>query len=298
MKRSILALAIPLVLAAGGYRLITADAVAAEGAAHPSGEKVYLDNCAACHQPDGKGLAGAFPPLAKSDWIAGKTPAEVATTVLKGLEGEVVVNGVTYNSLMPAQSHLSDADIAAAVTYIRGQWGNPGGQISADEVKALRGKLAVSTDPAQGEVHPGTSTAQAAYEGAPSTIKGTDIKQVRTPGAPDMTEAEFARASEIFFQRCAGCHGVLRKGATGKPLTPDLTQARGTDYLKALINYGSPGGMPNFGTGGELSADEVNLMARFLQHTPPNPPEWRPDLPVARSCHGPWNAFRTGPKFL
>ena len=94
MKRSILALAIPLVLAAGGYRLITADAVAAEGAAHPSGEKVYLDNCAACHQPDGKGLAGAFPPLAKSDWIAGKTPAEVATTVLKGLEGEVGVSMV------------------------------------------------------------------------------------------------------------------------------------------------------------------------------------------------------------
>ena len=138
MKRSILALAIPLVLAAGGYRLITADAVAAESAAHPSGEKVYLDNCAACHQPDGKGLAGAFPPLAKSDWIAGKTPAEVATTVLKGLEGEVVVNGVTYNSLMPAQSHLSDADIAAAVTYIRGQWGNPGGQISKEQAAAAR----------------------------------------------------------------------------------------------------------------------------------------------------------------
>ena len=67
---------------------------------------------------------------------------------------------------------------------------------------------------------------------------------------------------------------MLRKGATGKPLTPDVTQPRGTDYLKALINFGSPGGMPNFGTGGELSADEVDLMARFLQHTPPNPPEW------------------------
>ena len=140
MKRSILALAIPLVLAAGGYRLITADAVAAESAAHPSGEKVYLDNCAACHQPDGKGLAGAFPPLAKSDWIAGKTPAEVATTVLKGLEGEVVVNGVTYNNVMPPQSGIDDADIAAIVTYVLNQWGNPGGSISADEVKALRGK--------------------------------------------------------------------------------------------------------------------------------------------------------------
>src|SRR5690606_40560040 len=95
-----------------------------------------------------------------------------------------------------------------------------------------------------------------------------------TPGAPDMTETEFAQASEIFFQRCAGCHGVLRKGATGKPLTPDLTQPRGTEYLKALINFGSPGGMPNFGTGGELTAGQDDLMARFLQHTPPNPPEW------------------------
>ena len=139
---------------------------------------------------------------------------------------------------------------------------------------ALRKSLAVSADPAQGELHPGTSTAKAAYEGAPVAMSGKDVKQVRTPGAPDMTEEEFAAASQIFFQRCAGCHGVLRKGATGKPLTPDLTQPRGTDYLKALITYGSPGGMPNFGTGGELTADQVDLMARFLQHTPPNPPEW------------------------
>ncbi|MCW5581211.1 MAG: c-type cytochrome, partial [Luteimonas sp.] len=175
---------------------------------------------------------------------------------------------------MPAQSHLSDADIAAITTYVLNSWGNPGGSVSAAEVTAQRAALQVSTDPAQGEVHPGTSQAQAAYEGAPSTLSGADVKQVRTPGAPDMTEAEFARASEIFFQRCAGCHGVLRKGATGKPLTPDLTQPRGTDYLKALINFGSPGGMPNFGTGGELTAAEVDLMARFLQHTPPNPPEW------------------------
>jgi len=276
MKRKTLALTIPLLLAASG----------AFAADHPSGEKVYLDNCAACHQPDGKGLAGAFPPLAKSDWLAGKTLSEIASTVLTGLEGEVVVNGVTYDSLMPAQSHLSDADIAAAVTYIRGQWGNPGGSIGADEVKALRTKLAVSTDPAQGQIHPNTSQAQAAYEGAPTTLTGADIKQVRTPGAPDMTEEEFARASEIFFQRCAGCHGVLRKGATGKPLTPDLTQARGTDYLKALITYGSPGGMPNFGTGGELSADEVGLMARFLQHTPPNPPEWG-----MKEMRGSWNVI-------
>src|SRR5690606_20288088 len=95
-----------------------------------AGEAPYLQNCAACHQPDGKGLAGAFPPLAASDWLAGKSPAEVASTVLSGLEGEIVVNGVTYNSLMPAQSHISDADIAAITTYVLNSWGNPGGSIS------------------------------------------------------------------------------------------------------------------------------------------------------------------------
>ncbi len=269
MNRTTQLLIAPVALITGIF--LAASPLHADG---EPGEADYLQNCAACHQPDGKGLAGAFPPLADSDWLKGKTPAEVAATVLTGLQGEMVVNGVTYNSVMPAQSHLTDAQIADIVNYVLASWDNPGGSISADEVGAQRAALAVSTDPAQGELHPGTSQAQAAYEGAPTAISGADVKQVRSPGAPDMSETEFARASEIFFQRCAGCHGVLRKGATGKPLTPDLTQPRGTEFLKALINFGSPGGMPNFGTGGELSADEVDLMARFLQHTPPNPPEW------------------------
>ncbi|MGD9598215.1 MAG: cytochrome D1 domain-containing protein [Steroidobacteraceae bacterium] len=263
-----------LLLAGSASLMLQSGAMAADAASGKSGEQVYAENCAACHQPNGKGLAGAFPPLAGSDWLKGRTPAQVAATVLTGLQGELVVNGVTYNSVMPAQSHLSDADIAAVITYVLNQWGNAGGQLTADAVKEQRNTLAVSTDPAQGQVHPGTSQAQVAYEGAPTTLSAEGVEQVRTPGAPGMTRPEFTRASEIFFQRCAGCHGVLRKGATGKPLTPDLTQARGTDYLKALITFGSPGGMPNFGSGGELAASEVDLMARFLQHTPPNPPEW------------------------
>ncbi len=110
------------------------------------------------------------------------------------------------------------------------------------------------------------------YEGAPSPIESA--REVVTPEAPPLTEAEFQHAKKIFFQRCAGCHGVLRKGATGKPLTPDITQARGTDYLKVFINYGSPAGMPNWGTNGQLTAEEVDLMARYIQHDPPIPPEW------------------------
>jgi nitrite reductase (NO-forming)/hydroxylamine reductase len=94
------------------------------------------------------------------------------------------------------------------------------------------------------------------------------------PKAPPMTEAEFQKGANIYFQRCAGCHGVLRKGATGKPLTTDKTITSGTEYLKVFIKYGSPGGMPNWGTSGELNDAEVDLMARYVQQEPPTPPEW------------------------
>jgi nitrite reductase (NO-forming)/hydroxylamine reductase len=67
---------------------------------------------------------------------------------------------------------------------------------------------------------------------------------------------------------------VLRKGATGKPLTADITTEMGTDYLKALITYGSPAGMPNWGSSGELTPEQIDIMARFLQQEPPAPPEF------------------------
>jgi len=116
---------------------------------------------------------------------------------------------------------------------------------------------------------------QQSYEGAPSPIQ--EVKRVITPGAPDMTQEEFDEAKKIFFERCAGCHGVLRKGATGKPLTPDITQAKGTEYLKAFITYGSPAGMPNWGTSGDLTEKQIDVMARYIQHDAPIPPEWGMD---------------------
>jgi nitrite reductase (NO-forming)/hydroxylamine reductase len=122
--------------------------------------------------------------------------------------------------------------------------------------------------------HPGTTPGELRYKGAPVPITPGEVPDIVTPGAPPMTAAEFERAKQIFFERCAGCHGVLRKGATGKPLTPDITRERGTDYLKVFINYGSPAGMPNWGTSGELSEEDVDIMARYLQHEPPEPPEF------------------------
>jgi nitrite reductase (NO-forming)/hydroxylamine reductase len=134
--------------------------------------------------------------------------------------------------------------------------------------------LAMTTAWAEEKNHPMSGKAEAAYEGAPSGIKPGDTVDMITTEGPPMTKAEFEKGKAIFFQRCAGCHGVLRKGATGKPLTTDKTRPLGTPYLSAFINMGSPAGMPNWGTSGELSPEEVDLMARYLQHEPPMPPEY------------------------
>jgi nitrite reductase (NO-forming)/hydroxylamine reductase len=123
-------------------------------------------------------------------------------------------------------------------------------------------------------VHPGTPEEELRYKGAAVPIKAEEAKETISPKAPPVTSEEFARAKQIYFERCAGCHGVLRKGATGKPLTPDITLPKGTEYLKVFIAYGTPAGMPNWQTSGELSEKDVDLMARFLQHEPPQPPEF------------------------
>ncbi len=236
------------------------------------GEKVYLANCAACHQPSGKGLAGAFPPLANSDFLKGDRKA-VMSAALFGLSGPITVNGVEYNGVMPSLGHLPDEDLAAALTYVFNTWGNEGAAVSVAEVAALRVELG-QVDRSTGQRHPGATEAELQYQGAPSAMSGDLTRQILTADSPALTEAEFATATQVYFERCAGCHGVLRKGATGKPLTPDITKEKGTEYLKALITYGSPAGMPNWGTSGDLTAEQIDIMARFLQQEPPAPPEF------------------------
>ncbi|EER61763.1 Hydroxylamine reductase [Acidovorax delafieldii 2AN] len=120
----------------------------------------------------------------------------------------------------------------------------------------------------------GATAPEVNYQAGSSPLTDTPMYQSTNPKAPKMTQAEFDRARQTYFERCAGCHGVLRKGATGKPLTPDITLAKGTDYLKVFIAYGSPAGMPNWQTSGEFTEADVDLMARYIQQDPPQPPEW------------------------
>ena len=134
--------------------------------------------------------------------------------------------------------------------------------------------LAMAAAGAQDHQREGVTPAELNYQAGSSPLAKEDMHQSANPKAPAMTNAEFDRARQIYFERCAGCHGVLRKGATGKPLTPDITQAKGTDYLKVFIAYGSPAGMPNWQTSGEMDEKTVDLMARYVQHDPPVPPEF------------------------
>jgi nitrite reductase (NO-forming)/hydroxylamine reductase len=89
---------------------------------------------------------------------------------------------------------------------------------------------------------------------------------------PPLTQEERSQASHIYFDRYAGCHGVLRKGATGPALDPKKMAEKGLEYLKAVIFGGLPGGMPDWGRQGILSEKETELMARFLLEEPPTPP--------------------------
>ena len=102
------------------------------------GKQVYMGLCFACHQPDGKGMAGIFPPLAASDFLLADRERAIRI-ILKGLTGPVTVNGVTLSSAMPPQeATLTDTQVADVLTYIYNSWGNQGDAFKADQVKAIR----------------------------------------------------------------------------------------------------------------------------------------------------------------
>ena len=113
---------------------------AAAMAAH--GKQVYEFVCGTCHGTDGMGKPGQFPPLAGSEWINAKGFQRLAHIPLEGLAGAVQVEGKDWNLNMAAMgAGLSDADLAAVLTYIRTSWGNKAGEVTADDVKAVRAAI-------------------------------------------------------------------------------------------------------------------------------------------------------------
>lgn len=100
------------------------------------GSTKYAAVCSACHQANGAGIPAAFPPLAKSDYLNNSKEKSISA-VVHGLQGEVVVNGEKFNSIMP-KLDLSDEDVANVLTYVYSQWENNGSEVTPEEVKAIR----------------------------------------------------------------------------------------------------------------------------------------------------------------
>ncbi len=146
------AAAVPLLLLAssllagcgGGDAKPASDASAtvatAEASVTNKGEATYAQICASCHQATGVGVDGNYPPLKGSRWLTGEPNVPIAI-VLGGLQGEIVVDGKTYNGAMQAWGMLSDDDVANVLTYARSQWGNTAGPVTDEQVELVRKQM-------------------------------------------------------------------------------------------------------------------------------------------------------------
>ncbi len=220
----------------------------ASGAPSPSVVE-RAQTCIACHGGNGtQPTSNLYPSL------AGQNEAYMVkqlTAFKNGDRKDPTMNAMTKD--------LTDKEIKELATYFASAK-------SPDVAKAEQSAAKPGAAP--------SSTATTKYEGAPSGVDAAFVKSLSLPKELLLTAAEFDRGKQIFFERCAGCHGVLRKGATGKPLTPEITRKLGSKYLNTIITNGTPAGMPNWGTSGDLSSKDIDLMVRYIQNEPPVPPEW------------------------
>ncbi len=224
------------------------------------GRDAYLRHCARCHQRDGRGIEGLYPSLHDLETTA-RSRADAIRGLLAGRIGTLDIDGGRFDNVMPSHGYLGNETIAATLSYVLTAWSGAGEPVSAEEVAAQRLALLTghpqATEPVSGD----------------SPLADMKAAEYVTTDGPPMTVDEFEQARRLFYGRCTGCHGVLRQGTAGNPLTPDLMRQRGSEYLKSVISYGSSTGMPDWGTSGTLSGAQIDLLARFLQHPVPEPPD-------------------------
>lgn len=128
---------------------------AGAAAAAPDGAAIYAARCAACHQPAGTGVPGAFPPLAGSEWLAGPERRLVAL-VLHGVTGPLTVKGTAYNGAMPPfGAQLNDAELAALLSHLRRQWAAGVPAVAASTVAEVRQATKDRSSPFGGEAELG-----------------------------------------------------------------------------------------------------------------------------------------------
>ena len=108
------------------------------------GQQLYQTHCSNCHQEDGTGLSRLIPPLAQSDYMLADVDRTLCL-IKYGLQGEIIVNGESYQQAMPANERLRDIEIAQIATYIYNQWGNAEGYISGSQVSGTLPECEIDT---------------------------------------------------------------------------------------------------------------------------------------------------------
>lgn len=250
-----------------------------------TGEQAYMVNCVACHQANGTGVPGAFPPL------AGHVPeilaleggrSYLAEAVAHGLQGEIEVGGETYNGSMPAWPQLDDAQLAAVLNHISVSWDNESslpddfepylpdeaaelrdGELSEEDVYRHRFEIGLpqpAPPEAQAEGADGMNT-DAAVD--PSEIDPSDVVYDDENGY--FTSDQAARGARIFAENCTDCHGSTMRGSVHGPALTNLGFFRewGGSTMTALFSY-VESTMP-LGNAGRLSdGDYLALMAHWM----------------------------------
>ncbi len=138
--KKILVLLVVVSLAIGCLSFINSQQQPGIAASVKRGNTVYMTYCLPCHQADGAGVPNLNPPLIKTKYVLGDKK-ELITIVLKGLTGEIEVNGETFNNVMPSHIFLTDQQVADVLTYVRNSFTNKATPVTVAEVKAVRAKV-------------------------------------------------------------------------------------------------------------------------------------------------------------
>ena len=239
------------------------------------GGAVYNTRCVICHQANGEGVAGIFPPLSNSEWVTGN-PDIVTQVVLQGLQGPIEVAGTAYNSIMPGLgTQLKDDEIAAVVSHVRSNFGNSASAVSEADVARVR-------DATQGQTQPWTAddlgdmpaaAAPVVSTPAPAPAASTPAPVSAAPVVAATSGGSDASGSALFEQyACNTCHSVDSPTALVGPSLFDvgsrLTRAEIYESIvdpDATITEGyAAGAMSAMVSALNFSGSELNKMVEYL----------------------------------
>lgn len=283
----------------------TPDADIAEGY-----EKVKMVLTAPVDDNDIKGLTEYIKYLSQAPALASKGidiiryKGCITCHSLDGIDRVAPTFQGLYGSKVTVVTNGKEREITVDDEYIRRSIRNP----NSDVVKGFHPFMMPIISMTDAEINGVIDFLKTLKKGMTPIFGHGQLTAAASPSddGPPITMDEMKQAKGIYFNRCAGCHGMLRWGATGPALKPSRLAERELDTsgIKAVVTYGLPGGMPSWGKLGILNDREIDLMARYLQHAPPAPPEmsigqmkktWKLHIPAdkrpTKAFHKNWRNF-------